>query len=79
MYIYWKCGQIGAVYLEWNKEFGISPFFTTYSCKNEKIIDMPMLRIIVSGPDALRKEITRVSLYGSNKKLSKTFAGITKN
>ena len=79
MYTYWKCGNVFAAHLEWNRDFGISPFFAIHTCKNELIIDIPNIRIIVSGPDALNEEKRQEYLYGPHQELSKAFARIAKD
>lgn len=79
MYTYWKCGNLFAAHLEWNSEFGISPFFAIHTCKNEVIIDIPNIRIIVSGSDALNKEQRQEYWYGPHQGLSKDFARIAEN
>ncbi len=48
MILYVKLGNVRAVTMEWNKEFGRGPLFkrTSYHC--ETIVDMPYTQLIIT-------------------------------
>lgn len=48
MILYVKLGNVRAVTVEWNKEFGRGPLFkrTSYHC--ETIVDMPYTQLIIT-------------------------------
>jgi len=45
-----------AIHFEFNTKFGITPFFSTYYCKNEVIVELPFIQIIYTPLKALAEK-----------------------
>jgi hypothetical protein len=63
MYIYGKCGNVFALYLELSPALGKTPWLDINTCNNETIIDIPYGQIILTTRAALLGETGSVNRY----------------
>jgi hypothetical protein len=61
MNFYFKYRKLGAIFIEASPKLGLYPLYSFSKWKNEHIIELPWIEIILTPASAIKKEIENIT------------------